>query len=875
MAILDPSTSSLPVPNPTKLQPPPAPLGWVVRQRLLDRFAQQTNARLVVIHAPAGYGKTIWMQQCWQQLLRRRPDQADGLRWLRVDTTDNDPVRLSIYLQALSAPSVEHAEDGVYYCFIDDLDQLDHPEALATMRLWLAQQLPTMTVVLGARVLPALGLARLQLHHPTLTIDSQMLAYDLVELQQHAMTLGIDLALDTQQMLLTQTGGWPAAIQMSLLASSDELALQQHLADRYHQAQTLLHYLVDEVISTLPAAAQDFLLDTCGFDPLSPALCDAATGRRDSEYWLNWLAQQGLFTSVHTTTPRQYRYHALFADCLRLHQQHRRAPIQIQAVLRGGARHLAQQGEVQQAIALWLQAGDITAAIREIADQASELVIQAQFVTLNRWLARLPPDGELPLTLLLSAAWSAGFAGELAQAAAWLARLMPFADQLPEARQGELAVLQPILQAVCGHIDDALRQGEALVPTVPDSQHFAAGALHNMLAYCQTLAARFGDAQRSVAEARRHNEAIGSGLGLGYALSIQGLIEASQGQLDQALSCFEQADRMAHLQLRQHWFEPGHVKAMTIGLTASLHYEQGRVEMAAALLDDYLPLMRHLPSLDLYLLAVLTRCRCRLALGQSALALSGLDDAEREAQAWQFERIHHIAMWERIRIDLIEGQITTATQRWATFQPPKPDADWPVMPSHTAALNGAGIEWARYWLSTGQAALAAEQLALAEAHAQRTGQRWRRLRLLILMAQAQAALQLDEAAHQSLMAALTLGAAMQAQRSFLDEGPALLHQLAGLDGATIGQAGGESLRQYHQALLQTALIGPTPDTLLSERELAILQLLATGMANEQIAEQVHLSVHTVKWHIRRMLGKLSARNRSEAVFQARRLGLLA
>lgn len=62
---------------------------------------------------------------------------------------------------------------------------------------------------------------------------------------------------------------------------------------------------------------------------------------------------------------------------------------------------------------------------------------------------------------------------------------------------------------------------------------------------------------------------------------------------------------------------------------------------------------------------------------------------------------------------------------------------------------------------------------------------------------------------------------------------------------------------------------------LSERERTVLELLAGGATNPEIADSLHLSKHTVKEHTSAVYRKLGVRNRTEAVRRAQRLGLLA
>jgi len=62
---------------------------------------------------------------------------------------------------------------------------------------------------------------------------------------------------------------------------------------------------------------------------------------------------------------------------------------------------------------------------------------------------------------------------------------------------------------------------------------------------------------------------------------------------------------------------------------------------------------------------------------------------------------------------------------------------------------------------------------------------------------------------------------------------------------------------------------------LSERELEVLQLLAAGRSNQEIAEALVVAVGTVKTHIHHIYGKLNANSRVQAVARARELQLLS
>jgi len=67
---------------------------------------------------------------------------------------------------------------------------------------------------------------------------------------------------------------------------------------------------------------------------------------------------------------------------------------------------------------------------------------------------------------------------------------------------------------------------------------------------------------------------------------------------------------------------------------------------------------------------------------------------------------------------------------------------------------------------------------------------------------------------------------------------------------------------------------PEGDALLTQRELEVLRLLAEGSSNKTIARRLGISAHTAKFHVGRLLDKLDANGRADAVAHAARLGVL-
>jgi DNA-binding NarL/FixJ family response regulator len=113
-------------------------------------------------------------------------------------------------------------------------------------------------------------------------------------------------------------------------------------------------------------------------------------------------------------------------------------------------------------------------------------------------------------------------------------------------------------------------------------------------------------------------------------------------------------------------------------------------------------------------------------------------------------------------------------------------------------------------------------------------------------------------------------------RSVLPRNANATEILAAIEGAAAGMT---VLTSEDMDLLLPASAESTDDHLvhgepLSVREMEVLAMMAEGMANKEIAAQLNISEHTVKFHVSSILGKLGASNRGEAVARGVRDGLI-
>jgi LuxR family maltose regulon positive regulatory protein len=394
---------------PTKLAMPRPSHGWVHRARLADLLTDGSGARLVLVSAPPGFGKTTALVD-WLRTSKVR------CSWLALDAADNDPGRFLRYLwSAASALAGSPAADPMgagHTADADDvvdeicrllveqtsravlvLDDYHHISARPIRHAvgLLLDRLPQgVQLVISTRHDPALPLARLRAQGELLEIRAADLRFARDEALAFLTTrLGVALGDDDLEMLMARTEGWPAVLQLaglSLVGRSDVTRRVRAFAASHRY---VLDYVTDEVLAGLDDTDRSFLVTTSVLDRLTGSLCDALTGRTDGQATLERLEQANVLLVPLDEQRRWYRYHHLFSDLLR-------ARLAADHPDRGAALHLrasdwyAEHGFVAGAMEHALRSGDTDRASASIAAMGGALIHAGELEALIGLMDRLP-----------------------------------------------------------------------------------------------------------------------------------------------------------------------------------------------------------------------------------------------------------------------------------------------------------------------------------------------------------------------------------------------------------------------------------------------------------------------------------------------------
>ncbi len=886
----------------TKLFAPRARADRVPRPRLTARLDAGLRCKMTLISAPAGFGKTTLLSE-WREA-HARSDLA--VAWVSLDKADNDLTRFLTYLIAalqtirpdLGAAARATLETGqatidvVLTSLINDLAAIDReaaivlddahviesPAILDAIDFLLDHLPPYAHVFVASRTDLPLALSRLRARNQLAEVRAADLRFTPDEagaFLNHVMRLNLSPADVTA--LLSSTEGWAAGLQLAALSWQQRADQPEHLraitgSDRY-----VLDYLMEEVLQRQTEDVQTFLLQTAILDRLCAPLCEAVTGRANAAALLELLDRSNLFIVPLDNQRRWYRYHHLFGELLRGRLQQWQ-PDHIAALHRRASDWCATNDLPREAIQHALAAPDPERAIQLIEPLARDMLGRNESQALHDWLSVLPAEALLAQpSLALKYAWTLNHLGRYGEAWAWLDQLADVVHQRPGLHSEWLAV-----RGACLSLTGRYAQARELLAAAWNLAPVDATMLRGVIALNRGVAdMMLGDiagAARIFADAAELGQAAGNLRTAFAALNNLAAMQTLLGQLHRSAETYRRALALAQVRLDNTPAQQAIAAMLHIGLAETL-YEWNDLDGAWAetrlvfnpdeprTIDEQAQLAGYLISTRIL------QARGEDAEAQRMLA-DGLRFGEQCASKWH---IHRDLQALQARRHVQRGELAAA-QAWAD------DACWKV-DATDRELRARCLTYhtlARLWLAqaSARAVPLLDRLAAAfTATAQAAGL----IETRLLLALAYQRLGHGEAARAALKCALQLGAPENFIRIFADEGrplAALLTELRSTlrpDETALSAYIERILAAMRPAVHESAAGRAGADSLiepLSEREWVILQHIAAGLSNQEIAHQLIVAVSTIKWHINNIYAKLNVHSRTLALARARELGLL-
>ena len=886
-----------------KTAPPSANRLRVERGRLLDLLQAASTRRLILLKAPAGYGKTTLAVDWCEQL--RRSDCI--VAWLSVDEDDNEPsafayhIAKSIHRAApalgqsaidlltetkLIAPrnvvsaainAVAESDEEVYL-FLDDYHVITdgRPHELTAFILRYAPS--NFHLVIMSRVEPPLPMSRLQLAEDLAEIDVTSLRFTLNETRQF-LSAEMNPRLEPADVskLHEATEGWPAALQLariSLRNSSDPSKTVRSLSG----ASRKISAYIEDTLATQADEIVQFLLQTAILDRLHGSLCQAVTGISRSAELLRALNHEQLLLVALDEENGWYRYHHLMSDFL-MDRLRTRMADHVPDLHRRAYRWYASREMWNHAVQHAIAAKDFEQALSYVEQCAMSLIAKGDFLTLVAWQHQFPPElmnGQMAVKLALT--WGMSLVLRFDEADALLRQVEAFA----QVDQTSALWWKCRLSRAAWHAlaDNSAQGTEIAVECVPHQAHYDAFELNsvwNVLRYGYLKAGDW-DAFYALPKPDAGLSENTYVLAENFRLFLYGVAATYKLQIDEALGLYSDARALAekHLGARS-------VSAiMVTGLSALLRYERGDVTDAEIAVLDDLDIIEATAYHDSFLSAYTVLVRAAGFRNDLERALMLLNRGERLANDRGGGRLVAAFLLERARLLLREGRIQearAAADRLRVLQKMHPATgrcSWSDI--HIASAIAEGL----LALDTRQPDAAIHPLRWAYDELLSAGNRHGALRAGLELSNAY--FHAGDRASAFALLRTIIGWATKAKAvSFVLERQRLFDEL--LSAAEQETEGADpELRTFLQLLSSK---NPAQDgtknssaevreskKALTERERAIIEFMAGGQSNKQIARTLGVTPETVKTHVKRIFIKLSAESRAQAVVRAQSLGFL-
>jgi LuxR family maltose regulon positive regulatory protein len=910
----------------TKLYIPPIPNQMVDRMDLVTRLEEglQAGRRITLMTAPPGYGKTSLITH-W--ISNHRQSAALKYCWLSLDESDNDLAQFWTYFLAALQTCQERLGESLVQSIwaqpnsvviksfligmVNEIAQLDgrlvlalddfhliHNEAILDGLTFLIEHLPVqLHLVLLSRAVPPMPSSRWRAHSQITEMNQNDLRFNRAETEAFLRARIAGITSDEIQHIHQRLEGWPAGLQLTALAigvhptETDPLAVDHpgnpfvqsraRLLAQLDQAQSYLtEYLTDEVLSHLPEPAQAFLLRTSILEQLCPSLCDEMMEttpypKQNHQNLLAQLEKQNLFLVPLDPERRWYRYQRPFGELLQTRLAAQATGQELQELHHTAAVWYHERGFSAEAIQHVLQGNDMPTALVWTEQLAPDFLHNGRINALLALMREFPPT-ELDSRPLLSLYHARALMHTGQYATAW-ERIHALEPQILAAGDrsllAELANLKALLATFTRPPDEALRFASEALAVLPAEDLVARAQMHLLLGALHRLEASLSAAAAEILEAKRLAK------------------QANQSYLEGTI-----LENLAALRIQAGDY-PGAEKILSKTVLSGQGSGFGQVCLAAIALE-----WNRLAEADGYLADGLRMGEKSgvvdvLVNGYLCLSLLRWAQGERKAAVEAFDLASELSLSSA---GSIWGPQVATGRRWLQLK--LSDApDLAPFLSHREMNSVPDLPQPKYLrlgdqLVTVQVLIAnhswQEALALVqstETECQSAGLNRMLVGALLLKAIIYQSIGDLERALSEMTGAIHAAAPDRYVRVFVDGGEAvqrLLVQCAS-QGTPEEAAGIHQLLAHFPAITEkftapdhgrtdvhgqpsvSGLVEP-----LTAREQEVLELIAAGCTNREIADRLVTTENTIKKHTSHIFGKLMVSNRTQALIQARTLGLI-
>jgi LuxR family maltose regulon positive regulatory protein len=901
----------------TKLAIPPLRSDLVSRSRLLKKLNEGANRKLSLLSAPPGFGKTTLLSE-W---IHKKKFPA---AWFSVDEGDNDPSSFLTYmiaalqtidknwgqpaLELIQSPQLPSFEATIitlinsitpipknFALVIDDYHLIQSQPIHNMLGLFLDAIPPKMHLILATRSDPPLQISRLRSQNQLSELRTDDLSFTSDEIMLYFKDkLNVDLSIEDIALLESRTEGWITGLQLAALSMQGRKDLSAFVAKFSGDNRYIVDYLMEEVLHRQPEHIQKFLLQTSILDPLSGPLCDAVTENQNSQQMLNLLEKANLFIFSLDNERNWFRYHRLFADSLNQRLQHRHGEI-VPGLHRRACDWYDKRGLKYEAVDHALAASDYDRAAFLLEDMAETVWDRGQQVKLTQWFSHLPKRliSSRP-ELCVFYARSLIMSGKQKEAEQCLSSAEQILDSsseeiveiLPDGTSfrhvfkreemlGKISAVRALMAMYRGDVENVIEHSYHALVLLSEDNLTWRGVVTTMLGMAHGWAGD-GDmvkAEEAFLSAISISEKAGNiSFNLFAGLALAG-IYTYQGRMSKAEQLCHRLLQIAEKSGMSQTGNAGSIYSIWGGILS----EKDEIEKGLSFIKKGIEIAKL--SRDLIALQGIRLNMIRVLLIQKEFVKASRLAEKIEQDAKNFDlppwMIHVVSAYKG-RIMLDTGELSAASQ-WVE----KRGLD--IKDKLAARSDPEHVILARFLIAQNKPQDAEKLLSRMIKNAEKyqriaTAIEMRLVRILALYAQAKIDLAIEE-----LKQCLVLGEKAGFVHVFTMEGQILARLLTKIleDDKLAKTAQSTPYSKKFINKILAAFQGAKPTKKmggltepLSDRELEVLQQIAQGLTNQEIAEKLFISLNTVRTHTKNINNKLNVHSRTQATARAKKLGLI-
>ena len=878
----------------SKLQIPTLKPGLVPRPRLLALLDDGLTKKICVLSAPAGFGKTTlladWLHKtslpaAWLSLDEHDNDFARFLKYLITSLQELDPAVDDTILDLLKTPqpmlhnaaltTLLNQIEGIQtesILVLDDFHWIKNPDIHQALDFILGYLPPYLHLVISTRADPPLLLSRLRGHGDLLELRLADLRFTKEEAKQFLSNQkNLQLSQESITRLFDRTEGWVSGLQMAILSLQDKKDPDKFVNSFSGSNKYILDYLIEEVLQGQTPEVQQFLLFTSILDRLNGELCAQITGNSDSQEILEQLDKANLFLIPLDDSRGWYRYHHLFKDLLfhRLSIEHGE---KIAELNRQASQWHERYGGKTEAINYALSAEDFGHATELILDEAENTLLRSEINTFQNWISKLPVkyvEGDSNLIFLQ--AWAHMLKGVDFEEALVTIASIPEIDQ---KLSGRIEALLAFSRVSHGDFEQASQAAEQALGKLPKTDHYFRG----MATWIYGI---FTALQKDITGALTVLEELSASPDLKSTPMLRVLILSQMARTHFHLGNFQQTRDLYDQALESGRDSQGIWVPITgealMGL-GDFYRELNQLDQANDLILDGIELTqqwRKAAAIEGYLFLA----RVKQLQGNWPGANETLDKAMQVAVEYDVMDMDDrmVAMWQA-RLWCFEGQLERV-ENWIT----------------SFDIENAKVGFARDKKNLVEKYLQTREQVILARYYSKSGLMDQALALIAQLSRVfQEYGRLDFQIEIKLLEGL----------SYYLKGENEPAQAALADALELGEQGGFiglflecgadlqiMLQQYQEHsedspyLRRLLAAFPQPKAFpeigshqlmeqISEREIEVLNYLQGNLTTPEIADEMVLSVNTIRTHIKNIYQKLAVHKRSEAVRRAKELNLI-